>query len=887
MRLLSRAKSFFGGLLRRQQMDAELDEEIRSHLDLLTAQKLKEGMSLEHARREARIELGGLERIKEEVREARVGAWLDTAFQDLRFGLRMLWKSPGFAAVAVLTLALGIGANTTIFSVIDAVLLRPLPYPDSDRIVSINRLGTGLLSMPLFAFSQQNNPGFEDLAAYDDGSASVNLISGERPKLVVARRVSLNYFRLFGASPTLGRAFTAQEDQPAGPEVAVMSYGLWQDEFGGRPSILGANITLGGASYTIVGVTSPGFLPYPPTDLWIPLEADPNSTNQAHTLGVAGRLPAGVTLSQANSWLTAIGRRYVQTHPLQLGGDDNLHATPLEQEMTGDVRPALLILLGAVGLVLLIACANVANLLLARATGRQKEIAVRAALGASRGRIVRQLLWESFFLASVGGALGLALGAAGVRILLALAPGNLPRAKELASAAMLDPSITGFAALLVLVTAILFGLFPAIQLSRTNLVASLQESGRTGAGLKGKRARSALVEAQIAITVVLLCGATLLIRSFTAMHGQRLGFDPRNLLTVEVSLSGPAYSKSSDMDRLARQIASRIERIPGVESAALASALPLEGEQDMIFDIPGRPHQNGYKFAGDVQWRIVSAHYFQTLRIPLVSGRLLNETESARTVVISESMARKYWPNSDPIGQAIVIGPGLGPAFEEGPTEIVGIAGDVRERLDAGPTSVIYQIPSQIPDAAIALVNDLTPDAIIVRTEPGLSSMSVGQEVQQALQADGRLAATKFRTMEQVSLDSTARQNFNLFLLGLFAAMALLLAMVGVYGVMSYSVEQQTREIGIRGALGACPRDILGHVLLQALRLAVGGLVVGIGASLWLTRLLGRQLFGVKPSDPLTFLSVPLILLLVAIAAAYIPARRAMRVDPMVALRHE
>jgi predicted permease len=800
----------------------------------------------------------------------------------------MLRKSPGFAAVAILTLALGIGANAAIFTVVDTVLLRSLPYPDSDRIVNISRATSGTFSIPMFAFWQENNPGMENLTAEDDGSASMNLVDSGQPELVKARKVSVDYFRLFGASLIAGRSFNAQEDQPGGQQVAVVSYGLWQGRLGGDPSILGKTIALGGTPYVVIGIVSPKFVPYPATDVWIPLQADSNSTNQAHTLRVFGRLPSGVTLSQANAWMTAIGHRYVQTHPMQLGGDDILRVIPMQQQLTGEVRSALLILLGAVGLVLLLACANIANLLLSRATGRQKEIAVRAALGAGRSRLVRQLLSESLSLALLGGILGLALAWAGVRGLLVLAPSNLPRAHEMASVTELNPSVTGFTVLLVLLTAVLFGFFPALQLSRTDLVVSLRESGgRTGSGPRNKRARSVLVAAQVAIAVILLCGATLLMRSFAAMHSIGVGFDPHNLLTTEVSLAGRGYAKSAEVDELARQIVTRVERIPGVDSAAVASALPLQGQQDMIFDIPGRPLPPGDKFTGDIQWRIVSPHYFSALRIPLLSGRLLRDAEPAPEVVISETMARKYWPRADPVGQQIVIGPGLGSAFEEPSVEIVGVVGDVRERLDRGPWPVIYETPTHIRDGAMALVSGLTREAIIVRTREGLSPLSIGREMQRALQTDEGLAAANVRTMEQVGMDSTARQNFNLLLLGLFAVIALLLAMVGVYGVMSYSVEQQTREIGIRVALGATPRHILGSTLLDALRISAVGLAVGICASFWLTRLLSQQLFGVKPSDPLTFISVPVSLLIVAIAAAWIPARRAMRVDPMMALRYE
>jgi predicted permease len=813
---------------------------------------------------------------------------MESYLSDLRHSLRILRQSPSFAIAAVAALAIGIAANTAIFTVVNTVILRPLPFADSDRIVNIGRPGGRTAAIPMFTYWEQHNPGFEDLSAYLPGS-SMNLNSGDTPEVVAAMRSSRNYFRLFGANPILGRTFTAEEDQPRGPRVLVMSYGLWQRRFGADPSILNRTIRLGGALFTVIGVLSPGFIPYPSADVWTPLQADPQSTDQAHVLLVGARLPRGLGLAQANAQMAVVGKQYVQTASNSLVGDDEqIQVTPLQEQLTGNIRPRLLILLGAVGLVLLIACANVANLLLARAAGRQREIAIRAALGARRGRIIRQMLTESLLLAVAGGVSGLILGSWGVRALLRLMPGDLSRVQEIASIPALDPRVAAFTVLLAVITGMVFGLFPAMQVSHAELASVLKESGgRMGTGLKPNRTRSILVGAEVAIAVVLLCGAALLIRSFAAMHAVSLGFDPHNLLTMEVSLAGPAYGKSSAVDRLGREFVQRVERLPGVESAALASALPLWGEQDMIFSIPGNRPLKGYHFTGDVQWLIVSPHYFAVLRIPLVAGRLLRDQEPGRTVVISQTMARKYWPNANPVGQTIVIGPGLGPVYEAGATEIVGVAGDVRWRLDVDPAPVMYQLPSQILDGAMALVNRLQPGAVLIRTRAGVAPMSVSHAAQQALLAADQLPVAKIRTMEQASLDSTARQNFNLLLLSLFAAIALLLAAMGIYGVMSYSVEQRTHEIGIRTALGATRRDTLNLVLLQALRITVAGLAVGVAAAFGLTRLLHAQLFGVKPSDPLTFAAAPLMLLMVALAAACIPALRASRVDPLVALRHE
>jgi putative ABC transport system permease protein len=876
-------------ILKRRQLDRDLREELSFHLAMRQEKYQTLGMSPEDAYTAARRRFGNLTRFKEACRDMWTLTWLETLAQDLRYGLRQLRRNPGFTAVAVITLALGIGANTAIFSVVNIVLLQALPYPNADRIVDITRRVVGSDSVPMFTYWEQNNPGFRDLTAYSDQLyPGINLTGGNKPELIWARKVSVNYFHLFGANPILGRTFAAVEDRLGGPKVLVMSYALWRRRFGGDPKILGKEITLGGLAYSVIGVLSPRFKAYPPTDVWIPLQADPNSTDQAHILMVAGRLPPGTTLAEARAWMKVLGERYVQTHPEQLGNDNDLTVTPMQERIIGDsrLRAGLLILLGAVSLVLLVACANVANLLLARALGRQKEIAIRSALGAGRRRIVRQLLTESVLLALAGGGLGLALGTCGVGLLVALAPEELLSVQSVTGAPAVDPRVTGFIVALTAITGILFGLFPALQLARTDLVCSLKESSPgTGADRGHYRARDILVVAEIALAVVLVCGAMLLVRSFIALQRVDPGFDPRNLLTMRVALAGDEYTDATIVSSLARQIEGRVDRTPGVEAAAMGSSLPYGPISDMIFDIPGRRPLKGYKFTGDVLWCFVSPQYFETLKMPLILGRSFREREPAHTVIISQSMARKFWAKQNPVGRSIMIGAGLGLMLDQGPTEIVGVVGS-GVPTKAAPT--MYQLWSQIPAGGLKLMSGLFPASVAVRTRPGVAPMSVSIAVQRALRSGGlHLPATQIETMEQARLDSTPQTNFDAVLLGMFAALALLLAAAGLFGVMSYTVQQRTHEIGIRIALGARRADVLKLVLVEGMALAGAGVGIGIAGALGLTRFLASLLYGVKPTDSLTLLVVSSILMGVSLLACYIPARRATRVDPMVALRYE
>jgi predicted permease len=577
-----------------------------------------------------------------------------------------------------------------------------------------------------------------------------------------------------------------------------------------------------------------------------------------------------------------------------MDANEGVAVVPMRDALVGDVRTALLVLSGAVGLVLLIACANVASLLLARASVRQRELAIRGAVGATRGRVVRQMLTESMVLAVLGGLLGFALGAWGVRELLTLVPGNLPRLTDAtgshASIPLLDWKVAAFTMGTALLTGLLFGTFPALQASRADLSSHLKESsGRSGTGLKHNRVRSALVVSEVALALVLLVGAALLIRSLAGLQNVKSGIDPRSVFTLETSLAGSSYATTAKVDYLNTQAVQRIEAIPGVEAAASAIVLPIIGGIDLSFNIAGKPPTHG-NYNGDEQWRSVSPHFFQVFKIPLLRGRLFNETDmgsASRVVIITDAMATRYWKGEDPIGQVITIAKGAGPQFEDPPRQIVGIVGTVRENgLKKADIGVMYIPQSQVPDGLTALVNSVAPLAWAVRTRA--SPMTMRIPVEQELRAvDGQLPISRERTMEQVMAEMLSRQSFNMLLLSIFAGVALVLAAIGIYGLMSYAVQQRTQELGIRMALGANRSNVLRLVMAQGMKLAVGGVVLGLALAWGLTRLIASLLFGVKASDPTTFGLVAAILAAVALAAAYVPARRATTIDPLIALRYE
>ena len=812
--------------------------------------------------------------------------------KDVKHALHLFAKSPGFTVAAVSALALGIGANTAIFTVVNTVLLKPLGYPDADRIVQIELTSPNgiqsAVSVPKFEILAQQTSVFKDVGAYDFAGPGFNL-TGERPEVVRGVHVSDAWFRVFGVPILLGRTFTLEEDQPNGGHVVVISYGLWQRRFGARPDVLGKALPLGGEPYTIVGVVGRDFEYDSDPDVWIPFQFDPNSVDQAHFFRTAAMLKPGVTVAQANAQMKMAAQQFLRAFP-KANPQWGFVVEPLRDSIIGDARRSLLLLLGAVGLVLLIACANVANLLLVRATGRKREFAIRSALGARRGRIVRQLLTESVMLAAAGGALGLALGFAGVRGLLAISPAGLPRIGEDGSAIALDWRVLGFTVLVSLATGILFGMFPAFTVSRTDLNSSLKNSSnRAGTGLRHGRIRAVLVAGEVLLAVLLLIGSGLLIRTFIALHSVDPGFDAKNVVTMEMSLSGPRYEKTAGVAQLAREGRQRLSGIPGVEESTLTCCLPIQGQFGLPFTIVGRSVDPA-KGHPDAGWMNVSAGYYKLFRIPLIRGREFTDQDTAGSppvALVNEAFAKQFFPNENPIGRQIWIGHGIGPEFEEPPRQIVGLVGNTHEGgLGHGPGSLMIVPVAQVTDGVTRLNGGFVGMRWVVRTQ-GDPRRLINEITEQLRQASGGFAVSRVRLMDEILLHSTARENFNTLLLTIFGAVALVLAAIGIYGLMAYSVEQRTQEMGIRMALGADRTAIRKLVVWQGMRLALVGLVAGIGAAFWLTRFLASFLFGVKSWDPAVFVSVPLILAAVALLAVWLPATRASKLNPMIALRME
>ena len=820
---------------------------------------------------------------------------MEQFLNDVKHSLRMFRQSPGFTIAAVAALALGIGANTAIFSVVNTVLLKPLTYPDPDRIVqflltSPQGKGAGA-SVPKFAMWREQTGVFQDVSAYNFGGPGLNITGGAFPEQVKGIHVTADYFRLFGAPVERGRTFTADEDRPNGPRVIVISDGLWKRRYGSDPELIGKTIELGGEPHTVIGIIGSSFNFDPTPDVWLPFQFNLASNDQAHYFLAAGRLKPGISLDRANAQLKLTADAYRRKYPeAGAGPKEGFAVQPLQDAIVSDVKSSLLVLIAAVSFVLLIACANVANLLLVRATTRRREIAIRAAIGAGRGRIIRQLLTESVLLSIAGGLLGLVLGVIAVRGLLAINPGNIPRIGEDGSAVTLDWRVLAFTAVVSIVTGILFGLIPAFQAARTDLSSTLKESGgRTGTGFRQNKARSLLVISEMTLAIVLLIGAALLIRTFLALRTVNPGFDAHNVLTLEMSLTGPRFEKTAGVAQVVRTGVERLETLPGVAAAGTTCCIPLEGGFGLPLIIVGRPLSNGPAHGG-AGWETVSPRFFDIFKIPILRGRsftVRDDAASAPVVIINQALARQFWPKGDPLRDRLIIGKGVGPEFDDPARQIVGVVGDMRDGgLNREPRPAMYIPEAQVPDGVTALNNRIGPIVWIVRTQTNPHSLS--SAVQNELRkATGGLPVARVRSMDEVVVQSTARQDFNMLLLTIFGCSALLLAAIGIYGLMAYSVEQRTQELGIRMALGAQAGDVRNIVIFQGMRLALIGVVVGTAAAVGLMRLIADLLYGVKPWDPLVFVTVPIVLSVVALFAVWLPARRATRIDPLDALRYE
>ena len=801
--------------------------------------------------------------------------------RDVRYGARLLVHNPGFSAVALAALALGMGAAGAIFGVVDAVLLRPLAFRDEDRLLVIweknpaQNQDRSFVTAGAFLGWQQQSHTLEALAAIHDVPA--NLTGGpnraREPEEVHAERVSASLFPLLGVQPVLGRAFRPEEDRPGHAYSALLSYRLLQRRFGGDREIVGQSIGLRGESYTVVGVLPPGFSVLDATaDVWIPLGLDPAGSGRGRFLAVVARLQPGVDLDRARRELAAIGERMEQANgALEAGWRPQV--LTLREELVGDARPALLVVMAAVGLLLLIACGNVANLLLARASSRRKELAVRMALGATGGRIVTQLLTESVLLALAGGALGIALARAAVAAVVHWGPASIPRLAQ----ARVDGRLFLFALGVSLATGILFGAAPAMQSIRGNLHRALTEGGRSGtAGRIGRRMRHTLVVGEIALSALVLIAAGLLIRSFARLRAADPGFQARGLLTLRLPLSGGRNSQRERRIAFFQQVADRIAVLPGVRAVGAVNGLPLTGPGlGSTFAVEGRPAPP----AGQrpiALMRSVNPAYFRAMRIPLLAGRALIEPDTAQApavIVVSRSLARRFWPAGDPIGQRLTLD-----SYTVRTARIVGVVGDVKaERIEGEDWPTIYSPYAQDPVPTLTLV---------VRT--ALAPLAMAPAVERVVHGlDPDQPVADVRSMEDVMGRALAEPRFHTLLLAAFAQIAFALAAVGIYGVASYEVGQRTHEIGIRVALGAQPREVLGPILGESARLAAYGIAAGLAAAFALTRLMATMLYGVKPTDVYTFVAIAVLLAAVALVASYLPSRRAMAIDPMAALRHE
>jgi putative ABC transport system permease protein len=871
--MLSKLKTRLRALLRKSEMERELDEELRYHLEQQTEQNIRLGMSPEEARCAALKVFCGVEQAKERSRDARGVRWLEELWQDLRFGARMLLNKPGFTLIAVITLGLGVGANTVIFSFFNGVLLRPLPFQQPERLVLLDEIATSRggaslgVSLQNYLDWRAQNRVFSDLGVYQD--ITFTLTGDGDAEELPGTFTSYSLFELLGVAPQLGRTFTPEEMQPARHRVVILSHGLWQRRFGGDPKILGRAITLVDRAWVVVGVMPPGFKFPAAAEFWMPLAHGQRWPRSMYGIGAIARLKPGATIEQAQSEMSLIAHRLAEQYPATNAGMD-VSVKGLRDHLVKDYRRGLWILLGAVGSVLLIACANVANLLLARATARQREMAVRAALGAGRFRIVRQMLCESLLLGALGGVAGMSLAWLGIDLLLAALPAELPFWMKF----NVDGRVLAFTLAASLLTSLIFGAAPAWQAARIDLIEALKDGGRSLAGGSRNRLRRLLVVAQVALALILLAGAGLMMRSFLRLQQVRLGFDPDNLLTLRVNTPG------GDHTLFFHQLVERVSALPGVEVAGTVIPLPLSGideSWDGILTVEGQPALS-FGQAHRITPTRITPHYFRTMDIPLLAGRAFTDADTRdapRVAIIDERLASEYWSNESPLGKRIRFGPpdGVSPWHT-----IVGVVGTVQHvRLDAATRKLAY-VPS--------LQNPTGFQTLVVRSHMPLESLiAVVKNVVKEMNPN--MPITHVATMREVIAESIWQPRLYAILFAVFAVVALTLAAVGIYGVMSYAVTARTNEIGIRMALGAERRHVLKLVVGQGMALALGGVGVGLAGGLLLTRLMKTLLFGVSATDPLTFAGVSLLLFSVAMLACYLPARKAAQVDPLVALRRD